>query len=84
MKTRKVKMVACLAGDGFVWNIGDEVDVLADEVGRLIAAGHAVDVDGADDLPTRELPKPTRQRRKKSDEASVLVPDQVDDVTVAN
>lgn len=45
-KPVRVKFKTCLSGNGFVWNVGDEFDMPADEAGRLAAAGFAELVEG--------------------------------------
>ena len=43
-KLGKVKIIEPMAGEGFVWNIGDEVEMSVSEAVRLIAKGYAIDL----------------------------------------
>lgn len=40
----KVRMSMSMAGDRFSWNVGDVIEVAADEAARLVAAGYAAAV----------------------------------------
>ena len=44
----KVKMLQCMAGDRFVRNVGDEVEMPEAEAVRLIDAGFAVQVEAVE------------------------------------
>lgn len=45
-------MLACMAGSGFVRNVGDVVEVPEDEASRLIEAGFASDAPKSPAVPT--------------------------------
>lgn len=42
---KRVKILTSMAGDGFAWQLNDEVELPAEEAQRLIAAGYAVEAE---------------------------------------
>lgn len=65
-------MLQCMAGDRFVRNVGDEVELPDDEAGRLVAAGFAVEVaEAAAEAGEKKSPK----TKKKVAEAAAEVAD---------
>jgi hypothetical protein len=69
----RVKFTHCLSGNGFVWNVGDVVELPADEAARLVAADFGELVEGE----TLDAPagKPARGgRRVKSQPLPTVVP----------
>jgi hypothetical protein len=58
----KVKLLVARAGQGFTQNRGDEIDVGADEGARMLAAGQAELVRGAE----AERAVPVKAGREKA------------------